>query len=116
MLRLGTTSLKLNPQGLGCMSISEFYGKPLDDKLGIELIKTAYHAGVNFFDTADCYAFGKNEKLVGKAIEELITQDGVKRSEIILATKCGIIRDELDNTKEGSIILTNMLSIAARLV
>jgi aryl-alcohol dehydrogenase-like predicted oxidoreductase len=99
-MKLGKTNLEIGRQGLGCMSMSEFYGKPVDDSAGIQLIKTAYHNGINFLDTADIYGYGRNELLVGKAIAELINE-GIKRSQIILASKCGIIRDENDPTKRG---------------
>ena len=52
-MHLGKTALNISTQGLGCMSISEFYGKPIDDAAGIALIKSAYQHGINFFDTAD---------------------------------------------------------------
>lgn len=99
-MKLGKTDIELSHLGLGCMSISEFYGEPIAEEDGIELIKTAYHEGVNFFDTADAYAFGRNEKLVGKAIAEL-ANEGIPREKIVIATKCGIIRDEHDITKRG---------------
>lgn len=101
MKQLGKSHLYVSNQGLGCMSISEFYGKPLADSEGIELIVKAFENGINFFDTADVYAFGKNEILVGKAIHYLIHQKNVMRSELVVATKCGIIRDEFDVTKRG---------------
>ncbi len=83
----------ISKQGLGCMSISEFYGAPLPDDEAITLISTAYKNGINFFDTADVYGFGRNEIVVGKAITALAAE-GVERSNIILASKCGIRRDE----------------------
>jgi aryl-alcohol dehydrogenase-like predicted oxidoreductase len=42
--------------------------------------------GVNFLDTADIYGLGANEVLVGKAIRD-------RRSEVVLATKFGNVRD-----------------------
>lgn len=90
----------ISKQGLGCMSISEFYGEPLPDDEAITLISTAYKNGINFFDTADVYGFGRNEIVVGKAIATLAA-DGIERSKIILASKCGIRRDENDPTVRG---------------
>jgi aryl-alcohol dehydrogenase-like predicted oxidoreductase len=87
-------------QGLGCMSMSEFYGQPIDEQTGIELICTAYNAGVNLFDTADIYGYGHNEKLVGCAVNALISQ-GINRDAIIIASKCGITRDKEDTSKRG---------------
>jgi aryl-alcohol dehydrogenase-like predicted oxidoreductase len=97
-MELGKTGLQLDKQGFGCMSISEFYGKPLEDSQAISLIKAAYRNGINFFDTADMYGFGRNEVLVGKAIAELIAE-GTQRNQLVLSSKCGLIRDEHDLTK-----------------
>lgn len=97
---LGNSDLKVSRQGLGCMSMSEFYGTPISEKKAIDLILKAYEIGINFFDTADVYGYGKNEILLGNAIRRII-ENGVHRSKIIIATKCGIIRDEHDVTKRG---------------
>ena len=99
-MQLGKTSLQISTQGLGCMSMSEFYGNPILDSVGITIIKTAYDHGINFFDTADIYGFGRNETLVGSAISELIN-GGVKRESLVIASKCGIVRDAHAITKRG---------------
>lgn len=101
MTQLAGTNKNFPKQGLGCMSMSdEAYGKPLSADLGIELMCAAYYAGVNLFDTADVYAYGRNENLVGKAVSKL-EAEGIDREAVIIATKCGIIRDECDLTKRG---------------
>lgn len=97
---LGKTDITISQQGLGCMSMSEFYGEPVSDAQGISLIKTAYENGINFFDTADVYGYGRNEILLGKAITALINQ-GIPRHNLAIASKCGIFRDEFDSTKRG---------------
>lgn len=100
MKKLGKTNLNVSNMGLGCMSMSEFYGHPISDEHGIHLFKIAYKNGVNFFDTADVYAYGRNEILVGNAVSALIAGD-IDRNKIIIATKCGINRNENDSTKRG---------------
>src|SRR6202167_5023716 len=78
---LGSLGLKISPMGLGCMGMSEFYGNT-DDAESIATIHLALDRGMNFLDTADMYGVGKNEALVGKAIEG-------RRKEVVLATKFG---------------------------
>lgn len=66
------------------MGMSEFYG-PTDEKSAVKVIHEAFDGGITFFDTADMYGRGENEKLLGKAIKSF-------RDEIIVATKCGFER------------------------
>jgi aryl-alcohol dehydrogenase-like predicted oxidoreductase len=62
---LGNSTLSINRIGLGCMGMSEFYGS-FNDAESINTLHKAIDLGVNFFDTADMYASGANEKLVGQ--------------------------------------------------
>jgi aryl-alcohol dehydrogenase-like predicted oxidoreductase len=64
------------------MVMTESYGAS-DKKAFGKIIRKAYDNGVTFFDTADCYGYGVNEELLGKAIKSF-------RKDIIVATKCGI--------------------------
>lgn len=82
--KLGNSNINISPMGLGCMGMSEFYGKG-DDIESIKVIHRAVELGVNFLDTADMYGVGKNEELVGKAIKPI-------RSKVVLATKFGNMR------------------------
>jgi aryl-alcohol dehydrogenase-like predicted oxidoreductase len=84
--RLGDQGLVVSKLGLGCMGMSEFYGQP-DEVEAIATINAAFDAGVNFLDTADMYGPFTNERLVGRAIAS-------RRSEVVLATKFGNLRDE----------------------
>ena len=78
---LGSLGLKVSRMGLGCMGMSEFYGKT-DDAESIATIHLALDRGISFLDTADMYGVFKNEILVGKAIHG-------RRKEVVLATKFG---------------------------
>ena len=83
---LGNSALSVNRIGLGCMGMSEFYGS-FDEVESINTLHRAIDLGVNFFDTADMYAAGANEKLLGKAFKG-------KWDKVILATKFGVMRGQ----------------------
>lgn len=45
------------------------FGTQLDEEKAYECMKTAYDAGVNFFDNAEAYAYGQSEILMGKVLK-----------------------------------------------
>jgi len=81
---LGHSILKVNRIGLGCMGMSEFYGS-FNEKESINTLHKAIDLGVNFFDTADMYGWGANERLLGKAFKGQLDK-------VILATKFAVMR------------------------
>src|SRR6201986_4569428 len=83
---LGKSGLTVSMQGLGCMGMSQSYGKADPDE-SIATIHRALDLGVTFLDTANVYGDGQNETLVGKAIAG-------RRDEIVLATKFTLSRDD----------------------
>src|SRR5947208_4344375 len=83
---LGNQGLVVSEQGLGCMGMSEFYGRS-DEGEAIATIHRAIELGVNFLDTADMYGPFTNERLVGRAIAD-------RRDKVVLATKFGNERRE----------------------
>lgn len=78
----GKHSLEVTALGLGCMGMSYHRGRIPDRKVSIALIRKAYEAGVNFFDTAEVYGPYTNEDLVGEALQPF-------RKEILVSTKFG---------------------------
>jgi aryl-alcohol dehydrogenase-like predicted oxidoreductase len=65
---LGHSTLSVKRIGLGCMGMSEFYGS-FNEEESINTLHKAIDIGVNFFDTADMYGWGANERLLGKAFK-----------------------------------------------
>jgi aryl-alcohol dehydrogenase-like predicted oxidoreductase len=72
---LGSSDVEISRISFGCMSLHS-------DENKISLLEEAIEIGINFFDTADLYDKGLNEKLVGKALKE-------KREKVVIATKVG---------------------------
>jgi aryl-alcohol dehydrogenase-like predicted oxidoreductase len=77
-------SLEVSALGLGCMGMSNVYGKS-DEKESIRTLHRALELGVTLIDTADVYGNGHNEELVGKALQD-------RRNRAVLATKFGNVR------------------------
>jgi len=71
--------LEVSALGLGCMGMSAWYGETNEDE-SVATIHRALDLGIDFLDTAEMYAVGKNEDLVGRAIKG-------KRDQYVLATK-----------------------------
>jgi len=83
---LGNSNIEVSPLGLGCMGMSEFYGAS-DDQLSLDTLEHAFEIGVTHYDTADTYGSGHNEDLLARFAKG-------KRDRIVLATKCGIVREK----------------------
>jgi aryl-alcohol dehydrogenase-like predicted oxidoreductase len=81
---LGSEGLVVSELGLGCMSMSDFYGTE-DDGESVATIHRALDLGVTFLDTSDMYGPFTNERLVGRAVAS-------RREEVVIATKFGIER------------------------
>ncbi len=73
---LGKTGAKVSELCLGTM----IFGQQVDETTAVKIINRAVDLGINFIDTADVYAEGRSEEIVGKAIRG-------RRDDIVLATK-----------------------------
>lgn len=76
--RLGQWGIKVSEIGLGSWLT---FGGSVDEQRSIDCIHRALDLGVNFFDTANVYAEGHSEEVVGKALA------GIPRDRYVLATK-----------------------------
>jgi aryl-alcohol dehydrogenase-like predicted oxidoreductase len=79
MRPFGRTGVKVSPLCLGAMMFGAWGNTDHDDC--IRIIHRALDAGINFIDTADVYARGESEEIVGKALA------GGRRDHVVLATK-----------------------------
>ncbi|HUV21530.1 MAG TPA: aldo/keto reductase [Gammaproteobacteria bacterium] len=82
--QLGSNGPRVSSLGLGCMGMTPIYATP-DPNEAIATIHAAVDAGITLIDTADMYAGGKNEELIGRAIASI-------RERVVLASKFGNMR------------------------
>lgn len=78
--RLGSSGIKVSVLSLGSWIT---YGGQVGVDSAAECIKTAYDAGVNFFDNAENYSGGEAERIMGAALRKL----GLRRSSYLVSTK-----------------------------
>ena len=73
-------NLTVSTIGYGCMGFSHGYGEPPPKEEAVRLIRLSYDLGCTFFDTAEGYGAGHNEKLLGEAVRPF-------RKDVVIATK-----------------------------
>jgi len=86
--QLGSTGMFVSEICLGTMTFGgqgfwQVVGN-LDQKAVTGIVAKSIEAGVNFIDTADVYSEGRSETLLGQSLKDV----GVKRSDVVIATKC----------------------------
>ncbi|KAG0183712.1 hypothetical protein DFQ28_001167 [Apophysomyces sp. BC1034] len=87
--QLGKNGPTVPAVGLGCMGMSEFYGK-FDDEESVKVLERAIELGCSFWDTADMYGCGHNERLIGRVLKQ-------NREKVFICTKFGSVRDDDGN-------------------
>lgn len=80
---LGRTGMKVSRVCLGTMN----FGVDTDEKEAFRIMDAALDAGINFFDTANVYGWGKNAGATEKIIGRWFAQGGGRRERVVLATK-----------------------------
>ena len=75
---LGRSGVKVSSLGLG----TDNFANPTSSKESIQIIDKAIDAGINFIDTANTYADGESERIIGKAFKE-----NGNRDRVLIATK-----------------------------
>ncbi|OJI86583.1 hypothetical protein ASPTUDRAFT_187955 [Aspergillus tubingensis CBS 134.48] len=78
--RVGNSGLHVSALGLGGWLT---FGGHVDNEITFNCMKQAYDLGINFFDTAESYAGGQSEIVMGQAIKKF----GWKRSDLVISTK-----------------------------
>ncbi len=86
-VKLGNTGMDVSPICLGCMSFGTAENWvhnqwALNEEDSRMIIKRALDLGINFFDTANAYAYGNSEEILGRALK-----DYANRDEVVIATK-----------------------------
>ena len=66
--RLGKSGVQVSALSFGSWVT---FGEQIGDEVATELMKTAYDAGVNFFDNAEAYAAGRSETVMGKILRDM---------------------------------------------
>ena len=85
--------LEVSAIGLGCATMTPFYGEP-DPAAAIDAIRRAAELGVDMLDTSDAYGRGRNEELIAEAIAG-------RRDAYVVASKFGNMGRNPDGSAAG---------------
>ena len=82
---LGRTGVKVSELCLGTMTFGENFLNiaVVDQGSANQMVARSLEAGINFFDTADVYAYGQSETILGQALKDC----GAARDKVVIATK-----------------------------
>ncbi|TLX66728.1 MAG: aldo/keto reductase [Thaumarchaeota archaeon] len=80
---LGKSGIKVSEIGFGAWTLGlDWWGKKIEDDEAKRLLKKAYDAGINYFESGDIYGRGKSERLIGEVFSGM-------RNDVVLSTKYG---------------------------
>lgn len=83
--------MEISRIGFGCWAMGGHGYGAVDDGESIKAVKKALDCGINYFDTADVYGFGKSENILRQALEK-------SRHKVIIASKGGVRWDSSGKT------------------
>lgn len=81
---LGQSGLMVSALGMGCGRLGSIRHDPVG-KASSAAVAAALDSGITFFDTADSYAGGRSERILGQAVAR-------RRDRVVIASKCGILK------------------------
>lgn len=87
--RLGRTDIEITPIGLGTWQFAEgkgvdrFMYEGLDADLTERIVQTSFNGGINWFDTAEAYGWGRSERALSGALRSA----GIEDEDVVIATK-----------------------------
>jgi len=107
-MKIGNTDIEVSRVSLGTLAIGgESVWGDSDEAESIRTIHRAREVGINFFDTAPVYGFGRSERILGRAV-------GSKRGEYIISSKCGLVWDLEEGpelyARDGYVVRRNLTS------
>jgi len=91
LTRLGPDGPEISRVGFGGCPIGGHGWGRVDDRESLDAIGRALDRGVNFFDTADVYGLGHSEEVLSRGL-------GSQRSEVVVATKFGVAKNDCGET------------------
>jgi aryl-alcohol dehydrogenase-like predicted oxidoreductase len=89
LIKLGKSEIEITPIGLGCWQFSEGkgiagkYWGAVDNQTMIDIVQTSLDGGINWFDTAEAYGWGRSEAALSRSLKKVGKKDG----DVVIATK-----------------------------
>jgi aryl-alcohol dehydrogenase-like predicted oxidoreductase len=107
-VKLGRTGRAVTPLAYGTWQFGGDWG-PVDDQAAIAAVQHARSLGINFFDTAQAYGFGRAERLLGTALAADLRS---ARESVVIATKGGLRMDGDRLVRDASGAVTEATTFA----